>query len=193
MPANSSPPTVKRSDARRNRDSILSAARSAFADPDARVSMAEISRRAGVGMATLYRNFPSRRALLEALYAAEVDAVCEAAKTASGASPGAALRAWLRQFFAFGASKKHLAAELLTHVNSDSPVFNDNRTRVLAAGRPLFDAAQRVHQIRDDLTFEQALDMLVSIATIDGNARYQEPILQTVLDGLAPPAVPSDD
>lgn len=187
------PPTVRRSDARRNRDRILSAARSAFGDPDANVSMAEISRRAGVGMATLYRNFPSRQDLLEALYATEVDSVCQVPETANDVSAGDALRAWLRQFFAFAASKKHVAAELLTHVNHDSPVFNDNRNRVVAAGRPLFDAAQRGRQVREDLTLEQVLKMLVSIATIEGNARYQEPILQTVLDGLAPPPIPSDD
>jgi AcrR family transcriptional regulator len=63
--------------------------------------MAEISRRAGVGMATLYRNFPGRRELLEALYTDEVDAVCEAAESADGETPGAVLMAWLHRFFAF--------------------------------------------------------------------------------------------
>ena len=58
---------ARRADAERNRDKILAAARAAFAGSGAQVSMAEISRRAGVGMATLYRNFPSRRELLEAL------------------------------------------------------------------------------------------------------------------------------
>jgi AcrR family transcriptional regulator len=72
-------PPARRADAERNRDKILTAARSAFADPEAEVSMAEVSRRAGVGMATLYRNFPGRRELLEALYTDEVDAVCQAA------------------------------------------------------------------------------------------------------------------
>ena len=58
MPPNQTPSPTRRADAERNRDKILAAARTAFADPDAEVSMAEISRRAGVGMATLYRNFP---------------------------------------------------------------------------------------------------------------------------------------
>ena len=78
MPANQFPAPARRADAERNRDKILAAARTAFADPDAEVSMAEISRRAGVGMATLYRNFPGRQELLEALYTNEVDAVCTA-------------------------------------------------------------------------------------------------------------------
>ncbi len=148
--------------------------------------MAEVSRRAGVGMATLYRNFPSRRDLLQALYVAEVDAVCEQARTARGATPGSALRAWLRQAFAFASSKKHIAAELLTQWGTDREVFDDNRARVLAAARPLFAAAQQSQEVRSDLTLEQTLDMLVSIATIGGGARYRQPILETVLDGLAP-------
>ena len=71
----------RRADAQRNREKILAAAREAFADPAAEVSMAEVSRRAGVGMATLYRNFPGQRELLEALYVDEVDAVVAAAET----------------------------------------------------------------------------------------------------------------
>ncbi len=188
----SNAPAGQRADARRNRESILRAAREAFADPKATVSLAEVSRRADVGMATLYRNFSSRQQLLEALYAAEADAAFAAPPPVPGASAGDALRAWLRQFFAFACSKKYIAAELLTHVNRDSPIFDNTQTRVLAAGRPAFDRAQRAGQIRADLTLEQLLQMLVSIATIEGDGHYQEPILQTVLDGLTPPSPTAD-
>src|SRR5260221_11640465 len=85
------PSPTRRADAERNRDKILAAARSAFADPEAEVSMAEISRRAGVGMATMYRNFPGRRELLEALYTDEVNAVCKAAEIVDGDPHGAAI------------------------------------------------------------------------------------------------------
>jgi len=180
------PAPTRRADAERNRDKILAAARSAFADPETDVSMAEISRRAGVGMATLYRNFPGRRELLEALFAGEVDAVCQAAETADGETPGAALVAWLHRFFAFSASKRHIAAELLEHTDRSSPLFDDSRARVIAAGRPLLAAAQRAHQVRDDLALEQILDMVIAIATIHGGTGYLEPILQTALDGLRP-------
>ena len=168
---------ARRADAERNRATILAVAREAFAQPDAEISMAEIARRAGVGMATLYRNFPGRRELLEALYTDEVDAVCAAAE-------GATLEAWLRRFVAFSAGKRPIARELLTHVDSSNPVFEGNRSRVLAAGRPLLEAAQRSGEIRDDLTLEQVLDMIVAIATIHGDAAYREPILQAALDGL---------
>lgn len=187
MSTDQSPSPTRRADAERNREKILAAARAAFADPDAQVSMAEISRRAGVGMATLYRNFPGRRELLEALYTDEVDAICEAAETVDGETPGAALMAWLHRFFAFYTSKRHVASELLTHVDSSNPMFNENRARVIAAGRPLLAAAQRTHEVRDDLTLDQVLDMVVAIATIHGDTRYVEPILQTALDGLRPP------
>jgi AcrR family transcriptional regulator len=182
------PAPTRRADAERNRDKILAPARSAFADPEADISMAEISRRAGVGMATLYRNFPGRRELLEALFAGEVDAVCQAAETADGETPGAALMDWLHRFFAFSASKRHIAAELLEHTDRSNPLFDDSRARVIAAGRPLLVAAQRAHQVRDDLTLEQILDMVIAVATIHGGTRYLEPILQTALDGLRPPA-----
>ncbi len=181
-----SPSPARRADAERNRDKILAAARSAFADQDAEISMAEISRRAGVGMATLYRNFPSRRELLEALYTDEVDAVCEAAQTVDGETPGAILVAWLRRFFAFGASKRHIASEILEHTDRSNPLFGNSRARVLAAGRPLLTAAQQAHEVRDDLTLEQILDLIIAIATVHGDTRYREPLLQTALDGLRP-------
>ena len=187
-PARRADSPARRADAERNRDKILAAARSAFADPGAEVSMAEISRRAGVGMATLYRNFPGRRELLETLYTDEVSAICKAARTVGGETPGAVLTAWLHRFFAFATSKRHIAAELLEHTDRSDPIFGSNRARVIAAGRPLLAAAQRAHQIRDDLTLEQVLDMVIAIATIHGDARYLEPILQTALDGLRPPA-----
>ena len=178
---------ARRADAERNRDRILMAARSAFADPEAEISMAEISRRAGVGMATLYRNFPGRQELLEALYTDEVDAVCKATQTVAGETPGAVLASWLRRFFTFGTGKRHIAAVLLEHTDTGNPLFENSRTRVIAAGRPLLAAAQSSREVRDDIVLEQVLDMVVAITRIQGDARYLEPILQTALDGLRPP------
>ncbi|WP_223694012.1 TetR/AcrR family transcriptional regulator [Leifsonia poae] len=177
--------TPRRTDATRNREKILAAARPAFADAEAEISMAEISRRAGVGMATLYRNFPGRRELLEALYAEEVDVICAAADDAvEGRTPGAALLVWLRELFGFFAGKRHIAAELLKHTGSDDPVFGGNRARVIDAGRPLLAAAQQSGEIRDDLTVEQVLDLIHSVATIRGGAAHVQPLLQVTLDGL---------
>jgi AcrR family transcriptional regulator len=174
----------RRAAAERNRDKILDAARDAFTDPAAEISMAEIARRAGVGMATLYRNFPGRRELLEALYADEVDALCEAAVTDGAQPPGAALITWLRRQFTFIPSKRLIVAELLKHADHDNPAIPSHRARALAAGRPLLSAAQNAHEIRDDLSLEQIFDLIVAIATINGTPEYLEPIIETMLDGL---------
>ena len=186
MPTNQFPAPARRADAERNRGKILAAARTAFADRDAEVSMAEISRRAEVGMATLYRNFPGRQELLEALYTDEVDAVCNAAETIDGKTPGAALVAWLHRFFAFTTSKRHIAAELLKQTDRSNSLFETSRTRVTAAGRPLLAAAQHARDVRGDLTLEQILDMIVAIAAIHGDTGYTGPILRAALDGLRP-------
>src|SRR3954453_8657538 len=167
----------RRADAQRNREKILAAARASFAEHGAEVSMAEVSRRAGVGMATLYRNFPGRRELLEALYTDEVDALCAAAGELD-------FEAWLHRFFTYFTSKRPIAAELLEHTGSDDPVFDRNRARVLASGRPLLTAAQAAGEIRGDLTFEQILDLVIAIARLPGEPGYVEPILQAALDGL---------
>jgi AcrR family transcriptional regulator len=178
------PSPIKRADAERNRAKILAVARTAFAESDAEVSMAEISRRAGVGMATLYRNFPDRRELLEALYTDEVDAVCQATGTVVGETPGSVLIAWLHRFFSFSTSKRLIASELLTHGGNTNPVFGESRARVIAAGRPLLAAAQRAQEVRGDLTLEQILDMIVAIARIPGDPGYLEPILESAFDGI---------
>jgi AcrR family transcriptional regulator len=180
------PPASRRVDAQRNRQRILGAARAAFADPDADVSMAEISRRAGVGSATLYRNFANRRDLLEALYVDEIDAVCQAAATITADSSGAIFLAWLRRFYAYFTSKRFVAAELLEHGDRDDPVFGAGYARVLDASRPLLRAAQESGAVRTDLTLEQILDMVAAVAKIPGDAEYREPILHATLDALRP-------
>jgi AcrR family transcriptional regulator len=179
-------PAARRVDAERNREKILGAARAAFADPDADVSMAEISRRAGVGSATVYRNFANRRELLEALYVDEIDTVCEAAATITRDTPEEILVAWLRRFYTYFTSKRFVAAALLEHADRDDPVFGAGYTRVLNAGRPLLRAAQRSGETRTDLTLEQILDMVAAIAKIPGDTRYREPILRAALDALRP-------
>jgi AcrR family transcriptional regulator len=167
---------MARADAERNRDKILAAARAAFADPAADPSMAEIARRAGVGQGTLYRNFASRREQLEALYLDHVDAIVAAAETLDLAS-------WLRRFFAYFTSKRHVAEELLAH-SSDSPVFGAGRPRVVAAGQRLLEAAQASGAVRGDLSLEQILDLVIAVARIDGDPDHVEPIHDAVLEGL---------
>ncbi|MFE1050485.1 TetR/AcrR family transcriptional regulator [Streptomyces olivaceus] len=173
----------KRVDAARNRERILEAARAAFTDGGAEASMAEIARKSGVGSATLYRNFPNRRALLEALLADEVDEVCAAAATAEGDSPGDRLTTWLRRFFQYVTSKRPVVLGLLEHTDTADPVF-DTRGRMLAAGQPLLAAAQGAHQIDGHLDLDQILDLVVAIAKIPGTPEYRQPLLDAALAGL---------
>ena len=98
------------------------------------------------------------------------------------------LTAWLHRFFAFFTRKHPVATELLAHADPRDPVFDGSRARVLAAGRPLLAAAQRAHEVRDDLTLEQVLQLIVAVATIPGEPGYVAPILQAALDGLRAPA-----
>ncbi len=152
--------------------------------------MAEVSRRAGVGMATLYRNFPNRRELLVALFTDEVNALCDAARPIEGLTPGEALIAWLQRFFAFIPSKRQFLAELLSEADAD-PVLRENRDHVYASGQSLLAPAQRSGEIRDDLTIEQVLDMIRAVAFIPGDSSYHRPILEAVLDGLSPHTGPA--
>lgn len=174
----------RRIDAQRNRDKILVAARAAFADPDADVSMIEIARRAGIGSATLYRNFADRRTLLEALYTEEITAICQAATTCAGATALARLQAWLRRFYDYFTNKRVLASELLEHTDSNSPVFSTGLTRIVAAADPLVNAACEAGELRADLASEQILALIASIAHISGDPAYREPILNAALDAL---------
>ena len=145
--------------------------------------MAEIARRSGVGPATLYRNFATRRELLEALLAGEVDEVCAAAATVEGDSPGDRLATWLRRFFQYVTTKRPVVLGLLEHTDTTDPVFK-SRGRMLAAGQPLLSAAQDAHQIGSDLGLDQILDLVVAIAKIPGTADYRQPILDAALAGL---------
>jgi AcrR family transcriptional regulator len=176
---------TKRADAARNRDKILAAAREAFADPEAEVSMAEVARRAGVGMATLYRNFPGRRELLEALYFEVIEGIIVAAETDAGETPGERLTLWLRRFLDFSTAKHGLVAELLAE-DDDRSVFNENRARVMAVGEPLLAAAQESDEIRRDLTLAQILELVIAVGKIRGDAAFVGPILDATIDGLRP-------
>ena len=174
--------TPRRADAERNRERILAAAQAAFAEPDADVSMIELARRAGVGSATLYRNFASRRELLEALYEGEIDTLCQAAVPRVDVTPGVALREWLRGFYAYFSSKRVIAGELLEHADRDDPVFSSGYARVMDAGRPLVQGAHDSGELRADLRLEQLLDMVAAIAKVPGDSQYRDPMLDAVLD-----------
>src|ERR1700739_478543 len=110
LTAQITPAAPKRADARRNHERVLVAAREAFAEGGESTALEEIARRAGVGIGTLYRHFPNRQALLEALYINEVQEVCRSAARLDDADPWQALNDWFESLIGYLATKRALAA-----------------------------------------------------------------------------------
>jgi AcrR family transcriptional regulator len=175
---------VRRTDAVRNRERVLQAAREAFADGGPEVSMAEIIRRSGVGSATVYRNFPSRRDLLEAILEDEINDLCDVASAIAGDTPAARFTAWLRQVSDYVTSKRPVVIELLEHVERTDTVLGTGRERALAAGAPLLAAAQEAGEITTAINLDQILDLIAAIAKIPCDADHRGPILDVALAGL---------
>ena len=175
----------RRADAQRNYDKVIGAAREAFAKGGAATSLEAIARRAGVGIGTLYRHFPTRQALLEAVYENEVDQLCQTAGDFEGADPWDALEGWLRRFVGYMATKQALAAELLDYVSRDAPLFMTCRASIQTAGKPLLERAQRAGVVRPDADLAEIIQMVGGIAKIQGAEPGQiDRILGIALDGL---------
>jgi AcrR family transcriptional regulator len=182
-PAGAPPP--RRADAQRNREKLIAAARDAFAEGGTATSLEEIARRAEVGIGTLYRHFPSRQALLEAVYVEEVSGLSRSAADAGAQSPWDALAGWLHRFVAYMGTKQALAAELLTYVDRDASLFQSCRAELYAAGEPLLARAQAAGAVRADTDFGELIQLVGGIAKIpSGDPRQIEHILDIALDGL---------
>ena len=130
----------KRADARRNYDKLIAAGREAFTEKDSSASLEDIARRAGVGIGTLYRHFPTRTDLIEAVYVEEVEALCRSADDLGDAPPWDALVGWLHRFIGYVATKHALAEELFAVADRDSEVFKTCRGAFYGAGEPLLQA-----------------------------------------------------
>jgi AcrR family transcriptional regulator len=175
----------RRADALRNYEKVLAAAREAFAEGGESTALEEIARRAGVGIGTLYRHFPNRQALLEALYVDEVEEMCRSAAELDGADPWEALNAWFERFIAYIATKRALAHELLNYLDQDAPLFQVCRASLFESGEPLLKRAQDAGVVRPDVTIGEVIQMVVGIAKIPATEPGQnEHMLRIALDGL---------
>jgi AcrR family transcriptional regulator len=175
----------KRADAARNYDKLIAAARDAFAEAGASTSLEEIARRAEVGIGTLYRHFPNRQALLEAVYVDEVAALCQSAADHAELPPWEALVGWLHRFVGYLATKQALAAELLSYVDRDASVFQTCRAGLFEAGEPLLRRAQEARVVRADTNLTEIIQMVGGIAKIQATEPEQiDHILEMALDGL---------
>jgi AcrR family transcriptional regulator len=175
----------KRADARRNYDKVIAAAREAFNERGASTSLDDIARRAQVGIGTLYRHFPNRQALLEAVYVNEVEDLAATAAGLEDLEPWDALVAWLRRFVAYLSTKQALAHELLEYVDRDAPLFRECRTLMYGGGEPLLRRAQEAGVVRADTDIAQVTQMVMGIARIPASdPGAVAHILDIALDGL---------
>ena len=178
------PASPKRADARRNRERLLAAAREVFAECGESTALEEIARRAGVGIGTLYRHFPNRQALLEALYVSEVEEVCRSAKHLGDGDPWQALDQWFMRLIGYLATKRALANELMNYLEADAPLFRECRAELFTAGEPLLTRAQDAELVRPDVDFSQVMQMVIGISKIPSDQGQIERILRIALDGL---------
>jgi len=175
----------KRADARRNYDKLLAAAAEAFTEQGSAASLEDIARRAGVGIGTLYRHFPTRQELIEAVYIDEVEEMSAKAGDLGDLDPWDALVTWLRQFVRYAATKRALADELLNSIDAEAPVFVSCRAAITEAGEMLLQRAQEAGAARRDTTFTDVGRMVAGIASIKTADPGQiDRILDMALDGL---------
>ncbi len=175
----------KRADALRNYEKLVAAAREAFTEADRSASLEDIARRAGVGIGTLYRNFPTRADLVEAIYVDEVEALARSADTSAELDPWEALTAWLQRFVGYVATKQALSDELFAIAERDASVFAGCRALLHSAGEPLLRRAQDAGIVRPDVAIDEVVRMVAGIAKIptDDPAEIQR-VLSVALDGL---------
>ncbi|ROO86595.1 TetR family transcriptional regulator [Actinocorallia herbida] len=173
----------RRTDARRNYEALLAAARDAFAEQGTEASLEGIARRAEVGIGTLYRNFPTRDDLIEAVYVSEVARLAEASERLLNAEPWDALVAWLGSFVEY-VGTKHV---LLDALNRDSEVIQNCRTVILESGEPILSRAQEAGTARSDADIQDVIRLVAGIAGVvyeDDDQRDR--VLGFAVDGLRP-------
>jgi AcrR family transcriptional regulator len=172
----SQPPVRKqRTDAQRNRERILEVAKEAFTQSGSNASLDEIAKQAGVGPGTLYRHFPTREELIEAVYRTEVEKLAAAERTfAETMPPLGALRAWMLLFVDYIATKKIIAAALNSLVGGASKVFEASYGQVWEAIRALVKRAVKSGDIRKDLDPIDLLRALIGVANVGTSPDWQQ-------------------
>lgn len=158
------PERPARSDARRNREKLVAVARAAFAAADGTVALEAIAREAGVGIGTLYRHFPTREALVEAVYAAELDDVTASAPALlAQLPPEAALRAWMDRYAAFVETKRGMADSLRASLASGRIATPTTRRRITAAIGAILDAGALAGTLRAGVDPEDVTLMVLGV------------------------------
>jgi AcrR family transcriptional regulator len=177
-----------RADATRNRQQLLDVATRMFATAATEPSMRAIATEAGVGIATLYRHFPTREALVDAIYQDQVSRLTTGARELlAELDPPAALRRWMNLFGTWIATKNGMLDTLLAMIDSGEIAHAHTRGELLAAITGILDAGHRTGQLRDDIPAEDIAAALIGIFTVAGKPD-QEPtanrLLDLLMDGL---------
>jgi len=177
-----------RVDAVRNRERVLKAAKAVFSAGGPGASLEAVARRAGVGIGTLYRHFPTREALFEAVYRREVEQLADLAEQLKAdVAPADALRRWLRSNVEFVATKKGMLAALALAAHSPSELYAYSFDRLTKAMGALLDRAVASGEIRTDVSPEDLLRALIGMCYMHDQPGWQASVLRLVdvlVDGL---------
>jgi AcrR family transcriptional regulator len=180
-----------RADAVRNRERVLEAAKAVFSAGGPDASLEAVARAAGVGIGTLYRHFPTREALFEAVYRREVQQLADLAEELKQeAKPIDALRHWMRSNVKFVATKKGMSAALALAAYKNSELFSFSFDRLTRAVGGLLDRAIAAGEIRDDISPEDLLRALIGMCHMHDQPGWQTSVLRLVdvfIDGLRKP------
>jgi AcrR family transcriptional regulator len=181
----------RRADAQRNIERLVAAAREAFAEHGAEASLDDIARRAGVGSGTLYRHFPTRPSLMEAVYRAGVEQLCARGEQLRDVEPaGDALIEWLRAFVTYVAQKHGLAKALVPTIGKDASFFAECQGMINTTGGALLERAKAEGAVRSDVELLDLLWLAGSFAQAGENSQegpaLSERLLMIAIDGLRP-------
>lgn len=176
-----------RADARRNREALLQAAAELFAEEGTEVSLEAVAARAGVGIGTLYRNFPNRDSLVEAAYRTEVAHLCDAASELLDSNPpDVALAEWMDRFVTYAAAKRGMAGALKA-VNAKTDLYSQTRTQITGAIGGLLEAGVVAGTLRADVEPEDVLRAMGCIWNLgdgEGWRTQAETLIRIIVDGL---------
>ena len=179
---------AQRADACRNRDRLLEAASAAFSACGVDASLESVAREAGVGIGTLYRHYPTRDALVEAVYRHNVDLLCAGAdELRASLPPDEALAEWMQRFVAYVATKKGLATYLKSVVSAESDLFQSTHARVQETIGLLVSGAVEAGTIRervDGMDLLRALSGVCMMADQPGGPEQGARVAALLMDGL---------
>jgi AcrR family transcriptional regulator len=176
----------------RNRENLITVARAAFAAADDTVPLEDIAREAGVGIGTLYRHFPTREALVEAVYAAELEALTTSARVLLDQfAPDVALAAWMNRYAEFAAAKRGIIDPLRAGWASGRITTPTTRERITAAIGTILSAGARAGSFRADVDPDDVTAILLGVflsTAASGASEQTRRLLNLVVDSLRPQA-----